>query len=318
MADSKTENVGAAAVPRGENVYSGDAAIAASGASRTFVRQGRGAGRLGLKKQRDEFVALESVDLRINSGEFVALVGASGCGKTTLLNMLAGLVEPSAGEVTLAGKVPRCPNPDIGYMFARPALLPWRRTLSNVEFVLEQRSGWNRASRRARAKEVLDLVGLSMHERSFPLQLSQGMRQRASLARTLAPDPRILLMDEPFAAVDAQTKLTLQRQFLEIWEHASEHTKTTVVFVTHDLTEAMLLADRIVVMLPSPGRIASEHRLEFPRPRADRLEEIMFSQEFKELHLMMFNELQGAIGTPRSRPASPGREAERSHVDDGA
>jgi NitT/TauT family transport system ATP-binding protein len=248
-----------------------------------------------------DLVALEDIDLDIPAGQFVALVGASGCGKTTLLNMMAGLIDPSGGTITVGGRRPALPNPEIGYMFARDALLPWRTAQRNVELALETR-GVGRAQRAARAKEMLDLVGLKGRERQFRLQLSQGMRQRVALARTLASDPSLLLMDEPFAALDARTKLAMQMEFLAIWERhqGSDNTKT-VVFVTHDLQEAVLLADRVIVMLPNPGRIAEDRIIDLPRPRAERLGEILYTDAFKAIAHDLFECLEGAI----QRPVAP-------------
>ncbi len=243
-----------------------------------------------------ELVALQDVNVDIQAGQFVALVGASGCGKTTMLNMLAGLVEPTHGEVRLDGRPPQLPNMDIGYMFARDALLPWRTARKNVELPLETR-GWGRRERRERAEEMLELVGLKGRESQYRLQLSQGMRQRVALARTLAPDPSLLLMDEPFAALDARTKLTLQAEFLRIWEHnQTGDRRKTVIFVTHDLQEAVLLADRVIVMLPHPGRIAEDRVIDLPRPRAELLGELQFTKEFQDTTHGLFERLEGAIG----------------------
>jgi len=250
-----------------------------------------------------ELVALQDIDLEIPSGQFVALVGASGCGKTTLLNMMAGLIEPSGGTITVGGRRPSLPNPDIGYMFARDALLPWRTAQRNVELPLETR-GVRRSERAARAKEMLDLVGLKGRERQFRLQLSQGMRQRVALARTLAADPSLLLMDEPFAALDARTKLAMQMEFLGIWErHQGSDATKTVVFVTHDLQEAVLLADRVIVMLPNPGRIAEDRIIDLPRPRAERLGEILYTDAFKAIAQDLFECLEGAIQRPAAAQA---------------
>lgn len=249
-----------------------------------------------------ELVALQDINLEIPEGQFVALVGASGCGKTTLLNMMAGLIAPSSGEITVADKHPALPNPDIGYMFARDALLPWRTALRNVELPLETR-GHSRAERAARAREMLAMVGLQGRERQFRLQLSQGMRQRVALARTLAADPSLLLMDEPFAALDARTKLTMQMEFLRIWElHQGSDKRKTVVFVTHDLQEAVLLADRVIIMLPHPGRIAEDRVIDLPRPRADRLGEMLFTDEFKAIAQDLFESLEGAITHSHAAP----------------
>jgi NitT/TauT family transport system ATP-binding protein len=245
-----------------------------------------------------DLVALQDIHLDIPAGQFVALVGASGCGKTTLLNMMAGLIQPSGGTITVGGRRPSLPNPDIGYMFARDALLPWRTAQRNVELPLETRRV-SRSERAAKAREMLDMVGLKGRERQFRLQLSQGMRQRVALARTLASDPSLLLMDEPFAALDARTKLTMQMEFLGIWErHQGSEKNKTVVFVTHDLQEAVLLADRVIVMLPNPGRIAEDRIIDLPRPRAERLGEILYTDAFKAIAHDLFECLEGAIQRP--------------------
>jgi NitT/TauT family transport system ATP-binding protein len=258
-------------------------------------------GSVGRRPRSRELTALSGVNLEIPSGQFVALVGASGCGKTTLLNMLAGLRYPTEGEILMDGQPPKLPNLDVGYMFARDALLPWRSARKNVELPLETR-GWSSSRRRERSAEMLELVGLAGRGTQYRLQLSQGMRQRVALARTLAADPSILLMDEPFAALDARTKLTLQAEFLRIWElHQGSDKRKTVIFVTHDLQEAVLLADRVVVMLPNPGRIAEDRVIDLPRPRADNLGEMMFTDEFKKTAHELFERLEGAI-TDRPTP----------------
>lgn len=243
--------------------------------------------------------ALQQVDLTIEAGQFVALVGASGCGKTTLLNMIAALIKPSSGTVRIDGESPKLPNLNIGYMYARDALLPWRSSVDNVTLPLETR-GWSKAKRYDRAREMLSLVGLGGREQQYRSQLSQGMRQRVALARTLASDPPILLMDEPFAALDARTKLTLQAEFLRIWEqHQGSDQHKTVVFVTHDLQEAVLLADRVIVMLPHPGRVANDRIIDLPRPRADDLGEIQFAEDFRAIAHDLFEQLEGAIDRPK-------------------
>jgi NitT/TauT family transport system ATP-binding protein len=263
----------------------------------------------GQPRANTELVALDGINLEIPDGQFVALVGASGCGKTTLLNMIAGLVEPSEGEIVVGGKQPTVPNMDVGYMFARDALMPWRTAQRNVELPLETR-GRPRKERQARAREMLDMVGLKGRERQYRLQLSQGMRQRVALARTLAPNPSLLLMDEPFAALDARTKLTMQAEFLRIWEeHHGSDGKKTVVFVTHDLQEAVLLADRVIVMLPHPGRIAEDRIIDLPRPRANQLGEMLFTDEFKRIAHELFECLEGAIVRPT--PGSGPQESRR-------
>lgn len=248
-------------------------------------------------------IALENVSLTVPKGQFVSIVGASGCGKTSLLNLFAGLLKPTGGTVRVADHKPLVGDRANGYMFARDALLPWRTTVRNVELGLEN-TKMTAKERRERATELLELVGLHKFADTYPRQLSQGMRQRAALARTLAPDPSVLLMDEPFAALDAQTKLHLQREFLRIWEDAPEDQQQTVVFVTHDLQEALLLADRVVVMLPRPGRIAVDRVVDLPRPRVEQLTEIMFSSEFREFHEELFHLLEGDTEAHSSRAAS--------------
>ena len=255
--------------------------------------------------------ALEDVSISIPQGQFVSLVGASGCGKTSLLNLFAGLLHPTEGTVTVGGRTPVVGDAVAGYMFARDGLLPWRTTARNVGLGLENRGGTT-ASRRARVTELLELVGLDRFADSYPRQLSQGMRQRAALARTLAPEPSVLLMDEPFAALDAQTKLRLQAEFLRIWEGAAPEERQTVVFVTHDLQEALLLADRVVVMLPRPGRIAVDRTIELPRPRVDRLGEIMFSTRFRTLHEELFHLLEGDLAGPATTDDAKVRPVEAS------
>lgn len=220
-------------------------------------------------------LALQDINLRVETGTFVCLVGPSGCGKTTLLNTISGQIVPAQGTVGLRGNDGGpLSRSSIGYMFARDALIPWRSVRHNVEFGLELR-GVSRSVRRRRAEEMLDLVGLAKKEELYPRQLSHGMRQRANLARTLSIDPELLLVDEPFGALDAQTKVTLQKEFLGIWER----TRKTVLFVTHDLNEACLLADRIIVM--RAGRIVKDLMIGFPRPRD--LDSLRFTAEFQEL-----------------------------------
>jgi NitT/TauT family transport system ATP-binding protein len=245
--------------------------------------------------------ALGKVDVEIPAGQFVAIVGTSGCGKTTLLNMFAGLVKPTAGRITVEDEPPKVGRFDVGYLFARDALLPWRSTLDNVALGLEAQ-GLGRSARHERAGQLLDLVGLTQFRSAYPRQLSQGMRQRAAIARTLAPEPRILLMDEPFAALDAHTKLHLQAEFLRIWEGAEPDRRQTVVWVTHDLQEALLLADRILVMLPRPGRIASDQLTNLPRPRAENLGSLLFSPEFREQHASLFSLLESDLAKPQPAP----------------
>ena len=236
-------------------------------------------------------LVLDSVSLDVAKGEFVALVGPSGCGKTTLLHLFAGLLASPPGTVTVNDHEADMGSTDTSYMFARDALLPWRDAQRNVELGMES-DGLSRSDLSGRALDALRSVELEHLATSHPSQLSQGQRQRVALARTMAPSREILLMDEPFAALDAQTKLRLQRELLQFWETERPEDRSTVLFVTHDLQEALLLADRVIVMHPHPGRIAYDHTVDVPRPRHTRLEEILFDDHFRALHHELFNELK--------------------------
>lgn len=194
--------------------------------------------------------ALGNVSLGIEEGSFVCVIGPSGCGKSTMLNLAAGLMHPDEGVVAYRGEPIRSVNTDVGYMTQHQTLLPWRTVERNVALALEVQRV-SRDERRARVADVIRLVGLRGSEHLYPAQLSGGMQRRVSLARTLVYDPTTLLMDEPFGALDAQLRLTLQRELLTIWQSR----RPTVIFVTHDLDEAILLADRIVVFGANPGRI---------------------------------------------------------------
>ncbi|MFE5670096.1 ABC transporter ATP-binding protein [Agromyces sp. NPDC056523] len=206
--------------------------------------------------------AVDSVELEIGDGEFVVLLGPSGCGKSTLLELLAGLQQPSGGEVLFDGEVLSHPDRRLGVVFQDASLFPWRTVQRNVELGLELR-GVPAVERRSRAREQLAAVGLAGFERSYPHQLSGGMRQRVGIARVLASEPEVLLMDEPFGAVDHLTRIRLQEELLALWE---QH-RRTVVFVTHDVGEAVFLADRIILLSPRPGRIFREFVIDEPRPR---------------------------------------------------
>jgi NitT/TauT family transport system ATP-binding protein len=201
-------------------------------------------------RQTTRFTALEGIDLQIAAGEFVVLVGPSGCGKSTLLDLLGGLTRPTGGRILLDGAPVTGPGLDRGIVFQQYALLPWRTALGNVEFGLEA-TGVPRRQRATQAREFLDLVGLSGFEDRHPHELSGGMRQRVAIARSLAYDPDVLLMDEPFAALDAQTRESLQDELLRIWQRTGK----TVVFITHGIDEAVYLGQRVAVMTSRPGRI---------------------------------------------------------------
>ena len=213
---------------------------------------------------RGAVVALENVSFSVTRGQFVTIVGPSGCGKSTLLQILAGLIEPTSGRVVLGGQTLTGPKPDkISVVFQDPWLLPWKTALENVEFPLQLR-GVKAALRRERATKELELVGLAHAAGRLPHELSGGMRQRVSIARALAQDPEVLLMDEPFGALDEQTRTKMGDELLSIWDR----TRRTILFITHGLTEAIYLADRIFVMAAHPGRIIERIDVPLPRPRA--------------------------------------------------
>jgi NitT/TauT family transport system ATP-binding protein len=212
---------------------------------------------------RHDTLALHDIDLAVGEGEFVCLLGPSGCGKSTLLNVVAGFERPSSGELLVGGRRVTGPGPDRVVVFQEPALFPWLNVRSNVEFGLRL-AGVGRRERRDRANHYLDLVGLGRFAKAYVHELSGGMKQRLQLARSLAVDPAILLMDEPFAALDAQTRDVLQDELQLIWQR----TRKTIVFVTHNVREAVLLADRVVVMSPSPGRIKREIAINLEHPRS--------------------------------------------------
>jgi len=208
-------------------------------------------------------LALEDVSLTVGEGEFVCLVGPSGCGKSTLLSLIAGLEKPDTGEVLVDGLPVAGPGRDRMVMFQEPALFPWRDVRGNVEFGLELKPHLDRSARRQTAEYYLQMVGLADFARSYVHELSGGMRQRVALARSLAPNPRVLLMDEPFAALDALTREQLYVDLQRIW---SERRKT-IVFVTHNVREAVCLGDRVIVFSPHPGRVQEQFEVKLPRPR---------------------------------------------------
>ena len=219
-------------------------------------------------------IALENVCLTVEQEEFVVLVGPSGCGKSTLLNMVGGLLAPTTGRILMEG-LTEDRDPSVGMVFQEVGLFPWRTVESNIGFGLEE-SGLPEAERRERVQRHIDLVGLSGFETSYPHQLSGGMRQRAGIARTLAIQPDLLLMDEPFSALDAQTRTLMQEELLRIWE---THRLSTL-YVTHNIQEAVYLADRIVVLSRRPGRVNSILTIDLPRRGRDRAENISRFNEY--------------------------------------
>jgi NitT/TauT family transport system ATP-binding protein len=221
--------------------------------------------RLTKRYWRDsrELLALSDVSLSVEDGEFMAIVGPSGCGKTTLLNIIAGLLPYEQGSVSIDGRRVEGPGVDRAVVFQHSSLLPWRTVLGNVRYGMELQKRFDGSTMQQRCEHFIRMVGLSGFERHYPSELSGGMQQRVNLARALAADPKVLLMDEPFAALDAQTREFMQAELLKIWSHA----RKTVLFITHQINEAIYLADRVVVMGARPGSVKDVFRIPFGRPR---------------------------------------------------
>jgi len=207
--------------------------------------------------------ALDRVSSTVGEGEFVCLLGPSGCGKTTLLRIVGGLEQPTGGGISIGGQAVSGPGPERAFVFQDYALFPWKTVLENIEFGLHAR-GVSAQERREASAKLVEVLGLKGFENAYPHALSGGMQQRVSIGRALAVAPEVLLMDEPFGALDAQTRFLMQRELLRIWEIFHK----TVLFVTHSIDEALFLADRIVLMSPRPGRIIEEIEVDIPRPRS--------------------------------------------------
>lgn len=248
--------------------------------------------RHGFAKSGKVVRALWDLDLRIEPGEFVSVVGPSGCGKTTLLTMVAGLDQPKVGTVKVDDQPVTGPSNQVAYMLARDALLPWRTVRANVEYGLTVRKV-GKAERHRRSTEWLKRVGLIDFADARTTELSQGMRQRVAVARTLALQPSILLMDEPFAALDAQNRLLQQQEFLNLWERI----RSTVILVTHDLHEAVMLSDRVVLISHRPGRVIADMRIDLPRPRGQELRHgnALFDQYYNELYEQLTREVRAQV-----------------------
>ena len=230
--------------------------------------------------------ALQDISIKVAAGRFVVIVGPSGCGKTSLLMMMAGLRAHSAGRISIQGADITKPDPDrVGVIFQEASLFPWLTTLENIEFPLSLR-GMPREERRRRSEPMLSLVGLNGFGARYPHELSGGMKQRVSIARGLVQDPPVLLMDEPFAALDEQTRLTMGHELLRIWST----TQKTVVFITHSLTEAVYLADDVYVMSARPGRIIDHIEVDLPRPRTY---EMMATDTFGRLRERIWQQIRG-------------------------
>ena len=228
--------------------------------------------------------AVDGVSFNVAPGEFLAVIGPSGCGKSTLFNIMGGLLDDYDGRVSVAGETVRGPHPSIGMIFQEESTFPWRTVLDNVAFPLEI-AGMAKAERLEKARHFVELVGLDGFERRYPSELSGGMRQRVSMARTLASEPKILLMDEPFAALDEQTRLLLGDKVLQI----QQDLKQTTLLITHNLTEAVQLSDRILVMTYRPGRTKRMVEIKLPRPRSS---EIVGSDAFGHYVAQIWNDLR--------------------------
>ncbi len=246
---------------------------------------------------KTDAIALQDANLQVTEGQFVSLIGPSGCGKTTLMRLVADLIEPTSGRITVAGKSPKEARAarEYGYVFQSPALYDWRNVINNVMLPLEI-MGYSKAERRTRAEEMLQMVGLENFHRSYPWQLSGGMQQRVSIARALAFDPKLLLMDEPFGALDEITRETMNFELLRLWRQTGK----TVVFVTHSIAEAVFLSSHIVVMTARPGKIREVIEVDLPYPRDSETRE---TEGFFELTTRVREALRvGKDGEPASAP----------------
>jgi len=258
--------------------------IELDGVSMVYKTRGKGA-----------VTALDDLHLRVNEGEFVTLVGLSGCGKSTVLKLVSGLLKPSSGQVRVHGQPVTGPRREMGFVFQTPVLLPWRTVRDNVLLPIEM-LGQSVREHAAAADELLTKVGLNGFQKAHSWELSGGMQQRVGICRALIHDPEVLLMDEPFAALDAMTREVIGLELLRIWEER----RKTVLFVTHSIPEAVLLADRVVVMSPRPGRIASVIPIDLPRPRTMEME---YDDRFKEAAL----EIRALINHSGHAAAAGGR-----------
>lgn len=248
----------------------------------------QGVGKSFIGKNNEVVRALQDVSFTVGKGEFVALVGPSGCGKSTSLNLLAGLTNATQGRVLLGGKEPKENKLDIGYVFQQDSVLPWRNVLDNIEIGMLVR-GVPKAERRARSEKLLRLIGLEGFGHAYPSELSGGMRKRVALATTIAYDPVVLLMDEPFGALDAQTRLILQDEVLQFWNEGRQ----TVLFITHDIGEAIAMADRVIVMTARPARIKTEYVIDLPRPR--NAVDVRFDARFDQIYKSIWDDLRPEI-----------------------
>ena len=249
--------------------------------------QGRNVNLTFRPPNRGPVRALQNFDIDVNEGEFLSIVGPSGCGKSTFLNVILGLIRPDSGDIRLRGSPISGPSTDRAMVFQDFGLLPWRTVQANVELGLELK-GMAADARRKVSQPLIEMIGLAGFEGHFPHELSGGMKQRVGLARALATDPSVLLMDEPFAALDAQTRDLMQVELLRVWQQD----KKTVLFVTHQIEEAIYLSDRVMVMTKRPGRAKKIFPIDLSRPRDY---EMRVTPEFNELKLQIWNELKDEI-----------------------
>jgi NitT/TauT family transport system ATP-binding protein len=236
----------------------------------------------------DPVPVIGNVNFSVKPFEFVAVVGPSGCGKSTLLNIMSGLLRPQAGSVTLDGQMLHSITPRIGYISQSDSLLPWRTTLANVELGMELRRV-PKQERREKALALIRQADLSSFENTYPYQLSGGMRKRVDIIKVLAMDPEIIFMDEPFASLDVFTREMLQTYILSLWQS----TQRTVLFITHDLTEAIMLSDRVIILTQRPARVKSEHIITLPRPRTPA--DLRFNPAFIRLHKSIWDDLKDEV-----------------------
>lgn len=241
------------------------------------------------ERQKTANLVLSDVSLTVRTGEFVSIVGPSGCGKSTLLSLIAGLAKPSEGVIRIGGEPVTGVRPDVGFIFQQDALLPWRTAAENVQLALKVR-GVGKAERRRRATEWMNRFGLgAMHER-YPREMSGGQRKRAAIAATLVYEPQLLLMDEPFSALDVQTRDFIETDILSAWSQAETQ---TAMLVTHDLEEAIALSDRVIVMSQGPGRVVSDYAIDIPRPR--NIMDVRTTEQFQALHKKIWADLRTQV-----------------------
>jgi NitT/TauT family transport system ATP-binding protein len=263
--------------------------------------------RYWFEREAREIPALDDVSLSVADGEFVAVVGPSGCGKTSLMNIVAGLLSYDEGTVSIDGKKVTGPGVDRAVVFQHSSLLPWRTIAGNIRYGMEMQRRFDAATMRTRTEHFVKLVGLGGFENHYPSELSGGMQQRVNLARALASDPVVLLMDEPFAALDAQTREFMQTELLKIWSHA----KKTVLFITHQINEAVYLADRVIVMSARPGRVKGTFDVPFSRPRGLDLKRDPQFLELEDAIWKLIEEEAGSLGMMTGGQESPNVAAPR-------